>query len=132
MNFLTNLEPLILVFHFIICIFLIVVILLQAGKGADMGATFGAGGSQSFFGARGAATFLSKLTTAAAIGFLLTSLSLAAIHKKRPIKDLENSVVNQLSEEKKPDAKPEESSSPQSPAPVVPASEKAPANGEGK
>ncbi|MBI2340641.1 MAG: preprotein translocase subunit SecG [Deltaproteobacteria bacterium] len=76
-------EPLILVVHFIVCFFLIVVILLQAGKGADIGATFGAGSSQSLFGARGAATFLSKLTTTGALVFLLTSISLAAIHKGR-------------------------------------------------
>ena len=83
LNFLETIEPLILVVHFIVCFFLIVVILLQAGKGADIGATFGAGSSQSLFGARGAATFLSKLTTVGAMVFLLTSISLAGIHKGR-------------------------------------------------
>lgn len=78
---LSSLEPFILVIHFMICIFLVVVILLQAGKGADMGAAFGAGGSQSLFGARGASTFLQKMTTFVAIGFLLTSITLASIHK---------------------------------------------------
>lgn len=80
---LATLEPLILVVHLLLCVFLIVVILLQAGKGADMGATFGAGGSQSLFGARGAATMLSKVTAVCAIMFLVTSLTLAGIHKNK-------------------------------------------------
>jgi preprotein translocase subunit SecG len=71
---------LILTIHFIVCIFMIIVILLQAGKGADMGATFG-GGSQTVFGPRGAATFLSKVTTIAAIIFLVTSVYLANVSK---------------------------------------------------
>ncbi|MFO1519462.1 MAG: preprotein translocase subunit SecG [bacterium] len=72
----------ILTIHFIVCIFMIIVILLQAGKGADMGATFG-GGSQTVFGPRGAATFLSKVTTIAAVVFLVTSISLANLSKHR-------------------------------------------------
>lgn len=67
--------------HFIVAILLVGTILLQAGKGTDIGAAFGAGSSQTLFGARGAATFLSKLTTGIAIVFLLTSLSLATISK---------------------------------------------------
>jgi len=62
--------------HIFICILLVVIVLLQHGKGADMGATFG-GASQTVFGARGAATFLSKLTAGVAITFMVTSLSLA-------------------------------------------------------
>jgi preprotein translocase subunit SecG len=97
MNLLQSFEPLILGFHFVICIFLIVVILLQAGKGADMGATFGAGGSQSLFGARGAATFLSKITTVAAACFLVTSLSLATIHRHaQGTSDMNKSVLDAL------------------------------------
>ncbi len=75
-------AALILAIHFLVCIFMIIVILLQAGKGADIGATFG-GSSQTVFGARGAATFLSKLTTAAAVIFLLTSIYLANFSKNR-------------------------------------------------
>jgi preprotein translocase subunit SecG len=75
-------ETAILIVHYIVCIFLVIVILLQAGKGADMGAAFG-GSSQTVFGSRGAATFLSKLTTGVAIVFLLTSVSLAGIARKR-------------------------------------------------
>ncbi|HKY63021.1 MAG TPA: preprotein translocase subunit SecG [bacterium] len=75
-------ETAILIVHYVVCVFLVIVILLQAGKGADMGAAFG-GSSQTVFGSRGAATFLSKLTTGVAIVFLLTSVSLASISRKR-------------------------------------------------
>jgi preprotein translocase subunit SecG len=61
--------------HILSCFFLIVVVLLQTGKGADMGAVFG-GGSQTLFGSGGAGNFLTRLTTATAIIFMLTSLVL--------------------------------------------------------
>lgn len=63
--------------HIIVCIALIVVVLLQAGKGAEMGVSFGGGGSNTVFGATGGRDFMSKLTAAAAIIFMLTSLTLA-------------------------------------------------------
>ena len=63
------------VIHVLDCLFLIVVVLLQTGKGADMGAVFG-GGSQTLFGSSGAGNFLTKLTTATAIIFMVTSLIL--------------------------------------------------------
>jgi preprotein translocase subunit SecG len=65
------------ILHVLVCIFLIAVVLLQRGKGAEIGAVFGGGGSSTVFGSRGAGSFLSKLTTAAAIVFMITSLSLA-------------------------------------------------------
>jgi len=68
--------------HVLVCLALIVVVLLQSGKGAEMGASFGASGSQSVFGAGGGNTFMSKLTTSAAIIFMLTSLTLAFISGK--------------------------------------------------
>src|SRR5262245_4248198 len=64
------------IFHVIVCIFLILVVLLQQGKGADWSGAFGGGGTQTAFGARGAGTVLSKATTAAAIIFMITSLAL--------------------------------------------------------
>ncbi len=94
-QFLTPFEPVILVVHFLICVFLVIVILLQAGKGADMGAAFGAGSSQTLFGARGAATFLQKMTAVVAISFLVTSLALASIHKNRSAGGGGKSVVDQ-------------------------------------
>ena len=65
--------------HIVVSIFIIAVVLLQSGKGAEMGASFGSSGSQSVFGAGGGTTFLSKMTTGAAIIFMLTSLTLAYI-----------------------------------------------------
>lgn len=70
-------SALIITIHVIVCVILIMVVLLQTGKGADIGAAFGAGGSQTLFGASGGATVLSKATTVAAIIFMLTSLTLA-------------------------------------------------------
>lgn len=67
----------IIIIHVVVCIALIMIILLQTGKGANMGAAFGGGASQTLFGSSGSSTFLGKLTTAAAVIFMLTSLSLA-------------------------------------------------------
>jgi len=67
------------ILHVLVSIFMIAVVLLQSGKGAEMGASFGSGGSQSVFGAGGGTTFLSKMTTGAAVIFMLTSLTLAYI-----------------------------------------------------
>jgi preprotein translocase subunit SecG len=74
----------IIAIHIIVCVALILIVLLQTGKGADMGAVFGGGSSQTLFGSGGASTFLTKMTTGAAIVFMLTSLSLAYFSGKRP------------------------------------------------
>jgi preprotein translocase subunit SecG len=65
------------VLHFIVCFVLIGVVLLQRGKGADLGASLGGGGANTIFGSRGAGNFLSRMTTASAIIFMATSLSLS-------------------------------------------------------
>lgn len=62
--------------HIIICFILIIAVLLQSGKSADLAGAFGGGGSQTAFGPRGAATILSKATTISAVLFMLTSLGL--------------------------------------------------------
>jgi preprotein translocase subunit SecG len=69
--------------HLLVTLGLILIVLLQSGKGADIGAAFGGGSSQTVFGGRGAATFLSKLTTALAILFMLTSLTLTMLASQR-------------------------------------------------
>ena len=74
---------LLIVIHVIVCIALIMIVLLQTGKGADMGAAFGGGSSQTPFGSTGASTFLSKATTGAAVVFMLTSLGLAYLSGQR-------------------------------------------------
>ena len=63
--------------HVIVCLFLVVVVLLQSGKAADLAGAFGGMGSQTVFGPRGSATVLSKATTIAAVVFMVTSLSLS-------------------------------------------------------
>lgn len=65
--------------HVIVCLFLIIVVLLQSGKAADLAGAFGGMGSQTAFGPRGAATVLTKATTIAAIVFMFTSLSLSIV-----------------------------------------------------
>lgn len=65
--------------HIIVSLFLIFIVLIQGGKGAELGAAFGGGASQTIFGGRGAATFLNKLTTVIAIVFMFTSLLLAIV-----------------------------------------------------
>ena len=68
---------LIVILHIIESLALILIILLQTGKGADIGAVFGGGSSQTLFGSSGPTSFLSKLTAGAAVVFMLTSLFLA-------------------------------------------------------
>src|ERR1700682_581655 len=63
--------------HILVCFFLVVVVLLQSGKAADLAGAFGGMGSQTAFGPRGAATALSRATTAAAVIFMITSMTLA-------------------------------------------------------
>jgi preprotein translocase subunit SecG len=65
--------------HYVICVFLIIVVLLQSGKAADLAGAFGGMGSQTVFGPRGSATVLSKATTIAASLFMVTSLSLSIL-----------------------------------------------------
>ena len=74
---------LLLTLHILVAVALIAVVLLQSGKGADIGAAFGGGSSQTVFGGRGATTLLHKMTTVAAILFMLTSLSLAVYKGER-------------------------------------------------
>ncbi|KPJ98200.1 MAG: preprotein translocase subunit SecG, partial [Desulfobacterales bacterium SG8_35] len=70
------------IIHILVCIFLVSIVLLQHGKGADIGATFG-GGGQSLFGTEGPVPMPNKITTAAAIIFMVTSISLAYISAHR-------------------------------------------------
>ncbi|MEO8598141.1 MAG: preprotein translocase subunit SecG [Candidatus Solibacter sp.] len=70
---------LLLIIHVIVCLFLIVVVLLQSGKAADLAGAFGGMGSQTAFGPRGSATLLSKATTISAVLFMITSLSLSIL-----------------------------------------------------
>jgi len=75
-------ETFVITIHYFLCFSLIMIILLQAGKGADIGAVFG-GASQTVFGGRGPTTFMNKITVGIAVGFLVTSVWLAHISKTR-------------------------------------------------
>lgn len=85
-------SALLIVIHIIVCIALIMIVLLQTGKGQDMGAAFGGGASNTLFGSTGASTFLGKATTAAAIIFMITSLTLAYVSGHR----MEGSVITDV------------------------------------
>ena len=79
----TYLIGLIYAVHILVCLFLIVVVLLQSGKSGDIAAAFGGMGSQTAFGPRGAATALSKATTWSAVLFMVTSITLSIFAVRR-------------------------------------------------
>jgi preprotein translocase subunit SecG len=85
---------LITIVHIIVCLFLIIVVLLQSGKSADIAAAFGGMGSQTAFGPRGAATVLSKATTWSAVIFMITSITLSIFASRASISS--GSVLNNL------------------------------------
>ena len=77
----SDINSLLLVFHVITAIVIVILILLQKGKGADMGSAFGAGASGTMFGSKGSANFLSRSTAVLATIFFITSLTLAYLNK---------------------------------------------------
>ncbi len=81
-------EFLIQSLHVATCVCLIAIVLLQHGKGADIGVSFGGGGSNTVFGARGAGNFLTKLTTGAAIVFMVTSFTLSRFGSDSGVSDI--------------------------------------------
>jgi preprotein translocase subunit SecG len=104
------------VLYVFVCFFLILVVLVQQGKGADIAGAFGGGGTQTAFGARGATTLLHKLTTGAFIAFIVSALVLTIV-EARP----RSSVVSgRAPAAAKPAA---------APRPAIPASQSAPAPG---
>ncbi len=113
---------LIITLHVIVCLALIMIVLLQTGKGADMGAAFGGGSSQTLFGSTGASTFLSKATTVAAVVFMLTCFSLAYLSSNRQTSSVMEEVKTPT-EQSAPaqSAVPEESASAEQTAPETPA-----------
>jgi preprotein translocase subunit SecG len=75
-------TALLIVVHILVSVILVLSVLLQSGKAADLASAFGAQGSQTAFGIRGSATFLAKMTTAAAVLFMITSLTLAIVYSQ--------------------------------------------------
>jgi preprotein translocase subunit SecG len=89
-------EPILLVVHVAVAVGICVLVLLQHGKGADMGAAFGSGSSGSLFGAAGSANFLSRSTAALATVFFLTSLGLTYFGAQRSVPvGVERSIMDQ-------------------------------------
>src|SRR4051812_26362067 len=101
--------------HVVVCVFLIIVVLLQSGKAADLAGAFGGMGSQTAFGPRGSATLLSKATTISAVLFMVTSLTLSILGTRSA-----GAGSTVLDQNAAPVTK-------QVPAPVVPANPAAPA-----
>jgi preprotein translocase subunit SecG len=115
-------STILIIVHVIVCVALIMIVLLQTGKGADMGAAFGGGASQTLFGSTGASTFLSKATTGAAIIFMLTSLTLAYLSSHRTAESIIKSTpvpVEQPATESQGEAAPQQSSATGQSAPAA-------------
>lgn len=98
------------VIHVIVCVALIMIVLLQTGKGVDMGAAFGGGSSQSLFGSTGASSFLTRATTVAAVVFMITSLALAYMGGGRSSKSIMTNAPAPVSAPLKPETKTDEAS----------------------
>jgi len=119
------LQPILMVIHILSAAFIVVLVLIQRGKGADAGAGFGAGASGTVFGARGAATALSRATAILAGVFMVTSLTLAYMGT-RTVVSTPNTVLDRLAEQENtvpaPAAPASQPAAPASvPAPAVPA-----------
>jgi len=100
--------------HIVVCVFLILVVLLQTGRGSDIGAVFGGGGGQALFGSSGPGTFLGKMTAVMAVIFMVTSLVIATQMFKGPATTVIQESTPKAAEE-----------APATPTPAVP--DKAPA-----
>src|SRR3954471_20250780 len=113
----------VVILHILISLFLILVVLLQQGQGRDIAGAFGGSGSQTAFGARGATTFLHKLTTGAFVGFVVLSVVLSIL-EARPRSSVIGTLPGKAAAQKAP--------APAAPAPATGApatSAPAPANG---
>ena len=113
-------SAILIIIHIIVCVALIMIVLLQTGKGADMGAAFGGGASQTLFGTTGASTFLSKATTFAAVVFMLTSLALAYLSSHRTAESIMQSPQAPVEQPATAPAAPADAAAPQSDAPAQP------------
>ncbi|PYV42717.1 MAG: preprotein translocase subunit SecG [Acidobacteria bacterium] len=110
------------IIHVIVCLLLILIVLLQSGKSADLAGAFGGGGSQTAFGARGTATFLSKLTTGAAVIFMLTSFTLSLYTVRQKGNSVMEGAQTPASKQSAPAALPGQKNQPASnPTPAPPA-----------
>ena len=96
-----SLQTMVLIAHTVIALLIIVLVLMQRGKGADAGAAFGSGASGTVFGARGSSNFFSRTTAILAAAFFVSSLSLAYISSQRtdaPDSLIESGIINDITE----------------------------------
>ena len=107
--------------HVMVAVAIVVLVLLQHGKGADMGAAFGSGSAGSLFGSAGASNFLSKATAVCATVFFITCLALTYIHTPKQGSNVMGGGVMQNMPAKTESAKPDANAIPAPAAPVVPA-----------
>ena len=107
--------PVLVTLHILVCFVLVAVIMLQSGNAADLAGAFGGAGSQTAFGPRGAATFLSRATTWCAIVFMVTSLALS--FKRATPSASTGSILEQT---QKSGTAPEKPVAPTSPTPLSP------------
>ena len=114
--------PILVTLHVVVCFVLVIVIMLQSGNAADLAGAFGGAGSQTAFGPRGAATFLSRATTWCAIVFMMTSLTLSV--KRSPVGA--SSTGSILEQTQKPGPAPRNSATPPAQPPAQPAQQPAP------
>jgi preprotein translocase subunit SecG len=113
-------EQIILIFHFVVAVALIGLILIQQGKGAEAGASFGAGASQTVFGSAGGWNFFSKATAILATVFFVTSVSLAIVAKNRTVvSDIDLPILEQVQTEAVESTIPEVDSDSETQIPVI-------------
>jgi preprotein translocase subunit SecG len=105
-----------IILHVTVCIALIIIVLFQSGKGAQIGASFGAGSSQTVFGAGGGKNFMHRVTVSVAIIFMLTSLTLAYFSKQPGTSSIMPETVQP--------AQPAVPTAPAAPAPTAPEADK--------
>ncbi|HNY66658.1 MAG TPA: preprotein translocase subunit SecG [Deltaproteobacteria bacterium] len=122
---------LVLTIHILVSILLIIAVLLQAGKGADMGAVFGGAGSQALFGSAGPADFLNKATRVLVVVFMLTSLTLGFSTLKKPSESvMQKATTSQPAApaQSAPAPAAPQGAAPTAPAPSAPAAPAAPSS----
>jgi preprotein translocase subunit SecG len=120
-----RISAILVTLHVLVCFVLIIVIMLQSGSAADLAGAFGGAGSQTAFGPRGAATFLSRATTWCAIVFMMTSLTLSI--KRQSSEVSTGSILEQTQKSAPAPAKPAQTPPSQSPVPSsVPAPSQTP------
>ncbi len=120
-------TPVLVTLHVVVCIILVIVIMLQSGNAADLAGAFGGAGSQTAFGPRGAATFLSKATTWCAIVFMMTSMTLSVKRTPADVAAVGGGSILEQTTKTAPPAKPGTPAKPTTPFPAAPSSNQPPA-----